>query len=130
MFFSHRKESLSCEFFKRTKPKSADWKSLFDNFSHNRLSGTQETALFKLQNLSIVFKDVRALSGVNLVLKKVISLSDWRSGGKNDFTKFTKRRLTTNLRKLLKNNFGKGTYLFQEFSKSSSYRGLDSKSKY
>ncbi len=44
--------------------------SLFDKFSHNRLNTSSERILYKLVNVSVVFKEVRALSSVNLLIEK------------------------------------------------------------
>ena len=44
--------------------------SLFENFTNNRLSKFEEKVLFKLVNVGVKFKDVQALSGVNLIIEK------------------------------------------------------------
>jgi ABC-type lipoprotein export system ATPase subunit len=51
-------------------PQYNSGKSLFDNFSHNRLNDSKESALFRLVNVSVDFKDLRALSSINLTIEK------------------------------------------------------------
>ena len=44
--------------------------NLFDHFSHNRLMGEEEKILFKLVNVDVEFKDLKALSRISLIIEK------------------------------------------------------------
>lgn len=96
-------------FSKGQIPNQQTAKSLFDNFSHNRLSGSQETALFKIQNLNVVFKDVIALSGINLIIEKgdFTFLTGPSGAGKTTLLNLISGDLKQTSGSFVKNNFSK-----------------------
>ena len=97
-------------FSKGQTPNRQSAKSLFDNFSHNRLSGSQETALFKLQNLNVVFKDTRALSGINLIIEKgdFTFLTGPSGAGKTTLLNLLSGDLKQTSGSFIQNSFAKG----------------------
>jgi cell division transport system ATP-binding protein len=62
--------NLGTKVFNKNQTTGTSGNSLFQNLSHNRLSSMEERVLYNLRNVSIHFKDVNALSSVNLVIEK------------------------------------------------------------
>jgi cell division transport system ATP-binding protein len=81
--------------------------SLFDNFSHNRLKSNEERILYKLSNINVVFKDVRALSSVNLVIEKgdFTFLTGPSGAGKTTLLNLLSGDINQTSGSLVKNNF-------------------------